>query len=209
MKKINPINEISKAYAFALRDLNIKMTESLKSNFTSIFENVINRYSEPHRMFHTIEHIYNVIKNLKTCKPEVIIAAIYHDIIYVPGSSQNEYCSSQLAAKHLAMIGLKFNSIMTVSKHILATEQHIPVDLIGNEELMDADMSILAAKKPAFNKYCYDIRMEYPHLSDSEFKAQRSRWALEQLGRLKIFHSKKNYKLEAIARKNLRTLTSI
>ncbi len=199
---------ISTSYSVALGKLGAKINDKFKNDYISIFKNVIDRYSEPHRSFHNIKHIEHVLKNLKTDRPEVILAVIYHDIIYVPGSEHNEYCSSQLAAKHLVELGVKFNTIMVISQHILSTKQHIPNDLIGSEELIDADLSILATSKPVFNKYCYDIRLEYPHLSEQEFNSERCRWALGQLGRLKIFHSKKNRNLEAIARKNLRTLTN-
>jgi predicted metal-dependent HD superfamily phosphohydrolase len=203
------INNISRSYILALKNFGFKLNDNNKNNFMKIFENVINRYSEPHRFFHTIEHISAVLKNLKTSQPEAILAAIYHDIIYVPGSDQNEYCSAQLSANHLSMLGIKSVLIMKVSRHILSTEQHVPIDLPGNEELLDSDMMILAASKPVFNEYCHNIRLEFPHLSNSEFESQRSRWALEQLGRKKIFHSKKNIRAEKIARINLRTLTKI
>lgn len=207
--KESAISNISRSFIIALRDSGFKLKETNKLNFIKIFENVINRYSEPHRFFHNIEHIDFVLHNLKAAQPETILAVIYHDIIYVPGSVQNEYCSAQLAANHLTMLGVKKPLIMKVSRHILSTEQHVPIDLLGSEEFLDSDMSILAAKKPIFNKYCEDIRLEFPHLSNSEFESQRSRWALEQLGRKKIFHSVKNSRLEKIARENLRTLTKI
>jgi predicted metal-dependent HD superfamily phosphohydrolase len=203
------INNISRLYVVALKNIGIKIDDNLKKNFISVFENLISRYTETHRMFHTIDHISYVLNNLKTAKPEAVLAAIYHDSIYVPGATQNEYCSAQLAARHLSLLGVKTNTIFNVSKHILSTEQHVPIDLDGNEELLDADMMILASKKSVFNEYCYNLRLEFPYLSDSEFTSQRSRWALECLGRKQIFYSKKHSKLENIARKNLRTLTKI
>lgn len=203
------MNKISQCYALALKDLKIKITESLSKNFISIFENVISRYSEPHRYFHTVDHIAHVLNCLTVTNPEVILAAIYHDIIYVPGSDQNEYCSAQLAANHLSMLGAKNHVIFTVSKHILSTEQHVPIDLPGNKELLDADMSILASCPKVFKEYCTNIKFEFPHLSSPGFESQRSRWALEQLGRKQIFYCNSNKRLERQARVNLRLLTNI
>jgi predicted metal-dependent HD superfamily phosphohydrolase len=109
---------ISSAYVLALEGIGMKVNDKLRKNFISIFENLISRYTETHRIFHTADHIAYVLNNLKTSKPEAILAAIYHDIIYIPGASQNEYCSAQLAAGHLSALGVKMNVIMNVSKHI-------------------------------------------------------------------------------------------
>jgi predicted metal-dependent HD superfamily phosphohydrolase len=209
MHNINPktINSISKSFILALKAVGFKLTDNNKNNYMKLFDNIINRYSEPHRHYHNIDHIGHVLNKLITNNPEVVLAAIYHDIIYVPGSSMNEYCSAQLCANHLSLFGIKSSTIFKISKHILSTEQHISIDLFGNEELLDADMSILASSKPIFNKYCQDIRLEYLNINDCEFKSQRSRWALELLGRVKIFYKAKE--LESFARKNLRTLTNI
>lgn len=208
---VQSINKISKSYVLALKDLGMKIDEKLTENFMSIFENVLNRYSEPHRYFHNIEHVAYVLDNLKISNPEVVLAAIYHDVVYVPGAVQNEYCSAQLAAKHLSILGVKTQVIFTVSKHILSTENHIPINIEGNKALLDADMSILAAAPRIFNRYCSDLRKEFPHLNSADFGSQRSRWALEQLGRKNIFHCKSEGAkiLEVNARINLRTLTKI
>ena len=60
---------------------------------------VINAYDEPHRFYHTLEHIEDVLKQLLNADllkhDELFLAAVFHDIIYNPQSNTNEEDSAE------------------------------------------------------------------------------------------------------------------
>ncbi|MBK6983401.1 MAG: hypothetical protein IPH32_00975 [Bacteroidetes bacterium] len=64
---------------------------------------VMNAYDEPHRFYHTLEHIEDVLKQLHNADllkhDELFLAAIFHDIIYNPQSNTNEEDSVEFFLK--------------------------------------------------------------------------------------------------------------
>lgn len=76
----------------------------LKNNklFNELFENpkevislIKERWSEPHRHYHNVEHLYNLIKYVDSDKILTIVAS-FHDIIYNPMKKDNEEKSIDL-----------------------------------------------------------------------------------------------------------------
>lgn len=72
-----------------------KIQEILEStNFYQFFEgsieNLVKRWTEPHRHYHTLKHLYKIIDQIEIDKLSKLeydilrIAAIYHDIVYLP-----------------------------------------------------------------------------------------------------------------------------
>ena len=59
------------------------------------FKNVCTRWASPHRKFHTVKHFLTVINNLPQT-PMYVLAALYHDAIYIPCRAQNEEKSAKL-----------------------------------------------------------------------------------------------------------------
>jgi pantetheine-phosphate adenylyltransferase len=66
---------------------------------------VLTRWDEPHRKFHTRQHLDNVLCNLQRQKEEVttdtawdalILAAFFHDAVYVSGAKDNEEKSAEM-----------------------------------------------------------------------------------------------------------------
>ena len=73
---------------------------------------VINAYDEPHRFYHTLEHIEDVLKQLLNADllkhDELFLAAVFHDIIYNPQSNTNEEDSAEFflhSAKSTSLTG--------------------------------------------------------------------------------------------------------
>lgn len=112
----------------------------------SDFNNIVNKYAEPHRYFHTWNHVETIIDmiledisedNYSLCKDiiEVMyVAAVFHDVIYIPNSTTNEEDSvkyfNSLVFKHqdytqetIADFKNKFNLITNI---ILSTKEHKP-----------------------------------------------------------------------------------
>lgn len=69
-------------------------------------------YSEPHREYHSIEHIHYMLKHFDNFKKKtniidekeeiaLEIAIIFHDVIYNPLSKENEYKSAKFALDYI------------------------------------------------------------------------------------------------------------
>ena len=73
---------------------------SVKYGFDVTVESVMERWSEPHRHWHTPTHLYEMIEGVKDLFKEnkidekeyhiLIIAALFHDIVYNPKRNDNE-----------------------------------------------------------------------------------------------------------------------
>jgi predicted metal-dependent HD superfamily phosphohydrolase len=78
------------------------------------------RYSEPHRHYHTLRHIEEMLDLLPHADETVVMAVWFHDAIY--GGERNEERSAELARE--ALTELRFPTIETVEQLILATKTH-------------------------------------------------------------------------------------
>ncbi len=117
--------------------------------FNKYLKMVKKTYSEPHRKFHSWNHIQsglNLLKNIPDVSLEQKISWLYHDIIYDIKSNQNEYLSSLKALEDI-----KLNrdnnkiDVNIVSIIINDTKNHIP-SIKESEIILDIDMSSLAIK---------------------------------------------------------------
>jgi len=98
----------------------------IDSKENEILNLIMTKYSEPHRYYHNLQHIselYNKLSlwNLNQNNQRIIVMAIiFHDIIYDPMANDNEEKSNELFLKYFS----KFNNSEKVSKLILATKNH-------------------------------------------------------------------------------------
>jgi predicted metal-dependent HD superfamily phosphohydrolase len=164
-------------------------------------DDVLVRYAEPLRHYHTATHIMFVLRHLheashsagRSASPEVLAAALYHDAIYDPKASDNEASSAVLAANDLAEIGWTTDRCRTVAALILATAGHLSDDDTepGTDDdtavLLDADLAILGADPGAYQAYVNGIRAEYVHVDDGQWHAGRSAVLRRFLGRDRLF----------------------
>jgi len=66
----------------------------------SHFEEILDRWTEPHRKFHTQAHLRGVIESISPEDVALVLAAFYHDAVYEPGIPDNEAKSADLLCKH-------------------------------------------------------------------------------------------------------------
>ncbi|CAD8111084.1 unnamed protein product [Paramecium primaurelia] len=173
------------------------------SNNLYWFESIlVDYYSQPQRYYHTLRHIYDMLKQLKGIKNirNVKLATFFHDIIYYPKIHDNEE-KSCLLFQQFAKEGNIDTDIVSI--FILQTKSHqTDVPFLPENDLsdlmiyLDADMSIL--ESDAYPIYAQDIRKEYSHLSDQEYKTNRIA-VLQKFLQSKIF----NLRNEEKARKNI------
>lgn len=160
-------------------------------------------YSEPHRQYHTLAHIRDM---LSLVTGEAAVAATwFHDIVYDPTRADNEDASAKLAATALRELGFGTPGIDVVAQMIRATTTHDRNDLPQQALIfVDADVAVLGSPHDRYVAYRDAVRREYASLSDDEFVRGR-RVVIERfLSRPQIYFTQTmREKFEAQARANL------
>jgi predicted metal-dependent HD superfamily phosphohydrolase len=141
------------------------------------------RWSEPHRHYHTLQHLDAVLDILDANArladdPDAVrLAAWYHDAVYDPTAStgDNEEASAALATADLTALGLPADRVTEVARLIRLTRDHRadPRDPDGCL-LADADLAILAAEPAAYDAYAAAVRREYAHVPEPLYRAGRA-----------------------------------
>ncbi|MBV9890911.1 MAG: N-methyl-D-aspartate receptor NMDAR2C subunit, partial [Rhizobacter sp.] len=168
-------------------------------------------YGEPHRSYHTLQHLRECIDRLDGCRDlaerpgEVEIALWFHDAVYDVCRSDNEQRSADWARGALAAGALGADTVGRIAALVLATghSQAIPT---GSDEqlLVDVDLAILGAEPARFAEYEQQIRREYAHVPEAEFRAGRNAVLAALLARDPIYGTPKlRTALEPRARTNL------
>ncbi len=159
------------------------------SEANAVFDEVIARYSEPHRRYHTVEHVTAVVTRvseighhvwphlgadaLRDSLNDVLIAAWYHDVIYDPTQSDNEDRSAELAIQHLTTCAFDHARISNIVDLILMTKGH-RARTDQEAILADADLWTLGGPPDEYRLYGRLIRHEYAHVSEDDWIRGRS-----------------------------------
>jgi predicted metal-dependent HD superfamily phosphohydrolase len=175
-------------------------------------DQLITRYSEPHRRYHTTQHLLHVLTRIDELADDhdlflVRLAAWYHDAVYaIPvGQISNEEASARLALRELSWVGLEQEDLNQVARLVRLTETHLPGPRDPEGELLcDADLAILASDPPDYADYVAAVRAEYAQLPEEQFLAGRLA-VLTELADREIFRTAKGRRLTNAARANLAT----
>ena len=130
------------------------------------------RWNEPHRYYHNINHLTNIIKDIEQNvlfndlsvidKHVILIAAFYHDAIYNPKRSTNEEESQRLFAKQYKGDNMYFFN--TVIKLIECTKFRKRPFATIERIFWDADNKSLTKDINTLNKDESLIRKEYKNI---------------------------------------------
>lgn len=166
-------------------------------------------YGETSRFYHNFNHIAHVYTTLLPYKNEIddweiiVLAILYHDIVYHVNSKDNEEQSANKVKKVLKTRKVNNYRVNRCINHILATKHHQPSKDNDTNLLMDADLSILGSEPKTYQEYADAIRQEYTMYSDKDFFLGR-KVALENfLQRDSVFKTAYFKKLEKPARENI------
>lgn len=178
-----------------------------RDELAEIGDDLVGRHREPHRHYHTEVHIVAVLDHLRRLgdtTPTARLAAFFHDAVYDPTRSDNEARSAELAAVELRRVG--FERTGDVVALIEATAGHeLPPD--GPAEaaaFLDADLAILGAPQPTYDRYSTAIRAEYAHVAEDDFRSGRARILEDFLARDRLYFTPGGHDLwDAAARTNL------
>ncbi|HYR40904.1 MAG TPA: hypothetical protein VEW27_17245 [Methylomirabilota bacterium] len=166
-------------------------------------------YSEPHRHYHTLEHIAHALGRFDGIRSRVDaadaaeLALWLHDFVYDPRAKDNEARSAAYARRLLAEGGVVPAVGERVTDLIMATCHVSPPDAPDARYVVDADLSILGAPAAEFDRYERQVRQEYAFVSGLDWRAGRARILRVFLDRPRIFLTPEFAALEGPARANL------
>ena len=167
-----------------------------RSGPESIFESVAERYSEPHRAYHTLAHVARCLWELDRSRElaeraeEVELALWLHDVIYDPHAADNEERSAAFAGKLMHEGGLPEDLRGRVAALIRATDHHEEPAPKGDAALVvDIDLSVLGAPPAEFDLYERQVRQEYRHLADDAFRRGRRAFLERFLARPSLYRT--------------------
>lgn len=136
------------------------------------------------------------------------LAILFHDAIYVPGRSDNEARSAELAATLLAPTPLA-RCVPRVQELVRLTARHgsLQASEVDHDAalFLDCDMAILGAAPDAYDAYERAIAEEYGFVPRDAYRTGRARFLEKLLASPRIFLSAQLFaERERQARDNLR-----
>lgn len=178
-----------------------------------VFDRLVAAHSEPHRHYHTLEHVAEMLKVVGRLEraatdPAVVQLAVwFHDAVYDPRAGDNEDRSARLAEEWLEQLAVRPEVIRRVAEMVRATA-HLAGDAGPPDPdtavLLDADLAILGAAELRYARYAAGIRQEYAHVPDEAYRAGRAGVLERFLARPRIYHTEMMFiEGEAAARRNL------
>ncbi|MPY95739.1 MAG: metal-dependent phosphohydrolase [Acidimicrobiia bacterium] len=167
-------------------------------------------YGEPHRRYHGTAHLEMVLRVLDELhapgRPTAAARAAlwFHDAVYDARRGDNEAASAALARARLGALGVAADEVERIAALVEATAEHVEVPVPGAAELLDADLSVLGAERPAYEAYVAGVRAEYGHLDDESFRRGRAAVLRRLAERPQLFRSERGRaSFDASARANL------
>ncbi|MFD8117172.1 HD domain-containing protein [Streptomyces microflavus] len=176
-------------------------------------ENLLVRWAEPQRRYHTTAHLTAVLDRIDTLAGyaadvhAVRLAAWFHDAVYRPDRTENEERSAALAERALPEAEVGEAVTAEVARLVRLTVTHDPAEGDGNGEVLcDADLAVLAGGPEAYAAYAAQVREEYGFVPDEAFRAGRAAVLRQLLALPRLFRTPYGAaEWEARARHNLAT----
>jgi predicted metal-dependent HD superfamily phosphohydrolase len=156
---------------------------------------LIERWHEPHRVYHGPEHLVHALDSLALLegRPGGVpdagtqapagaspgasvtqLAVWFHDAVHDGEARVDEERSAALAVQALAP-HLDAADVDEVARLVLLTADHSPApDDVAGGLVSDADLAILAAAPDRYGRYARQVRAEYAHVPDDAFRAGRA-----------------------------------
>jgi len=198
--------EIKPAFIDLLRVFNVS-----ELRIKAIWKEVKNRYSEKHRQYHTLAHLRSLFSVLSYVKAQledwemVQFAIFYHDLVYDVTRTDNEARSAEEATRILTELGSDKIRIDRCVRHIMATQRHSESNDPDSNLFSDADLVILGSSREMYDQYASQIRNEYQHFPDQQYKEGRAAVLKSFLEQQFIYHTPYfRDRYEAESRKNIK-----
>lgn len=168
-------------------------------------------WNQEHRRYHTAQHLRECLQHFAEVRDqaqrpaEFELALWFHDAFYDPRRDDNELLSAQWARQSVLQAGLAHDMADRVHALVMAT-LHEAVPAHADAQLLaDVDLAILGAEARRFDESDEQIRAEYAHVPEEEFRVGRARVLKSFLARPRLYSTPHFYPaLEQRARDNLR-----
>lgn len=165
------------------------------------------RYAEPHRKYHNLTHVRQVVRDAVALtdgrdRALVALAAWAHDVVYDGRPGEDERASAAWARANLTAVRLRAEDVARVEGLVLATADHTaPPGDRAAQALLDADLAILAAPPDEYERYRRAVRAEYAHVTDERWRVGRAAVLRSLLAKDPLYRLAHHW--EAAARRNL------
>jgi len=179
---------------------------------------IIERYEEPHREYHTVEHVCANLDLFDEVKKDIDIrlhriielALIYLHAVYDPASEKNVDECAQLAQFQLLGLGLPVHMVIWVTECIVGTT-HV-ADLSRGKAapqwVADIDLLSLAVFPESFDRNSEKIRAEHfsiPGFTETRWAEGRKAFLKRMLAKKPLYYNQAyREKYEEAAKHNLR-----
>ncbi|MGI9303788.1 MAG: HD domain-containing protein [Gammaproteobacteria bacterium] len=145
-------------------------------------------YAEPHRRYHTIQHIRHALEQFDAAaslahEPDAIELALwFHDAVYDPRANDNE---ARSAALFMATSrGQLPDALRCAVYDLIMITRHTDLPTSRDEELIvDIDLSSFGLPWEDYKRDGEAVREEYAHVADNRFHAGRSKFLRQLLKR--------------------------
>ncbi|GAB2505189.1 hypothetical protein GCM10027063_50550 [Promicromonospora xylanilytica] len=151
-------------------------------------EELVDRWREPHRVYHTTLHLAVALDALDSIAGEARVseralwharlALWFHDAVHDGVAGQDEERSAALVAELLGPLagnGVTGEDLDEVARLVLVTADHDPApdDVVGGL-VSDADLAVVGGSPAVYTRYTLQVRAEYCDVPDPLFRAGRS-----------------------------------
>ncbi|MBW4459515.1 MAG: hypothetical protein KME47_04635 [Nodosilinea sp. WJT8-NPBG4] len=175
-----------------------------------VFLGLCDRYSEPQRAYHTLQHLSECLDwcdragDLVEIPAVVELALWFHDVIYDTRRADNEEQSADFAVQVINGAGGEYWLKQSIQDMILATKHNAKPSTMDMCLVVDIDLAILGAGIDRFEQYDAQIRQEYAWVPEDVFRQKRAEILQSFLDRPSIYTSDFfRERLELQAQRNL------
>jgi predicted metal-dependent HD superfamily phosphohydrolase len=176
-----------------------------------LFNQLVQAHSERHRHYHTLQHLrecllhFDAASGLARRPAEVELAIWFHDAVYDPQRSDNEERSADWARASVIAAGCDAALAERVHALVMVTKTHeAPAEDGDAALLLDVDLAILGASPARFDEYERQVRAEYAHVPEAQFRERRAQVLRGFVERPRIYATPAFHDaLEQRARENL------
>lgn len=151
--------------------------ESLLPGQAGLGAELEQRWSEPHRHYHDLQHLAETLNALGRLGPAgrtEHLALWFHDAIHTGTPGEDEHLSAELAATLLLPAGLGRAETAEVSRLVLLTVDHRPAaDDQAGARVCDADLANLGAESDRYLTSVRALRAEFGELDEDAWRAAR------------------------------------
>ncbi len=182
----------------------------------SVYAGLLENYAQPHRAYHTLQHLEEcfTLLSMVEARPhlaEISLALWFHDAIYDTRRFDNEARSADWIAEVAGQSGACSAVIVRLRGLIMATQHLAPAQSADAELMVDIDLAILGAPSHRFEEYEQQIRREYAWVPEHLYRQKRSELLRQFLDRPTLYSTAVfRARFEEPARRNLgRALQSL